>query len=376
MKNEIGKNIKQVGGFSAFIPGSFPPKGLLRSLPQSILIKATEAERLVGKLDGITLTPPDLEFFLHMFVAKDATSSAQIEGTRATLVDAIEKDAGLATEETDADDILFYIKGLEHGLQRLGEFPLSLRIIKEVHAQVMKGARSSHFPDPGQFRKTQNWIGGTLPSNATFVPPPAEEMQNALGDFEKFINDATLTLPMILIGLAHAQFETIHPFLDGNGRAGRLLIPMLLCHQGLLEKPVLFLSTYFKKHQTTYYSVLDAYHHGKVQQWLEFFLDGVIETANDSIKISKAIRKIRDQDMEKIQKLAKRESESGMLILSKLYGRPIVNTKTVTEWSGFSRAGALKLLERFVNLEILEGREQKGTYDRTYIYRRYFKAFQ
>lgn len=374
MKIEIGKDIKQKEGYAAFVPVPFPPKGIFE-LPQSVLIKAAEADRLVGKLDGITHTLPDVEFFLSMFVAKDAESSAQIEGTKATIVDAIEMKGGVAMKETDADDILYYIKALNYGLKRLKEFPLSLRLIREIHSQLMTGARSTHFADPGEFRKSQNWIGGTKPDNASFVPPTVDEMNRALNDLEKFLHNEKATLPIIHAAFAHSQFETIHPFLDGNGRTGRLIITMLLCHRNMLERPVLFLSSYFKKHQKVYYQRLHGYHYGDVEAWINFFLDGVIETANDSILVSKQITKLREDDMAKIQALAKRESESGVLVLRKLYAQPIISTKTIMEWTGFSRVGAQKVIDRFVKLGILNLKDEKETYDRTYIYRKYVNVF-
>ena len=371
---EIGKEIRQKEGFTAFVPKTFPPKGIL-GLPSVLLIKAAEADRLVGKLDGITHTLPDVDFFLSMFVAKDATSSAQIEGTKATIVDALETDVGIAVGQTDADDILFYIKALHYGVERLKSFPFSLRFIRELHGKLMIGARSTHFADPGEFRSSQNYIGGTMPSNAYFVPPPVSEMNRALNDFETFLYDETATPPLIHAGLMHAQFETIHPFLDGNGRTGRLLISMLLCQRRLLERPVLFFSSYFKMHQKAYYQALQDYHDGKVWAWLEFFLDAVIYTANDSIKICKEITNLREEDMAKIQALAKRESESGVAVLRKLYAQPIVATRIIMNWTGFTRAGAQKLIDRFVDLNILEPKDVKETYDRSYIYRNYVNIF-
>lgn len=374
MKIEIGQNIKQIQGFSAFVPHPFPPKGLL-DLTQAILIKAAEADRLVGKLDGITHTLPDVEFFLSMFVAKDAASSSQIEGTKANMADAIEMNAGVSFKKTDADDILYYIKALNYGIERLKEFPLSLRLIREIHSQLMTGARATHFADPGEFRKSQNWIGGTTPNNASFVPPSVDKMNRALNDLEKFLHNEKTTLPLIHTALTHAQFETIHPFLDGNGRTGRLLITMLLFHRNMLERPVLFLSSYFKKHRKVYYQKLHDYHYGEVEPWIDFFLDGVIETANDSILISKQITKLREDDMAKIQSLAKRESESGVLVLRKLYAQPIVSTKIIMEWVKFSRVGSQKLIDRFVKLQILESKDKKDTYDRAYIYKKYMDIF-
>jgi Fic family protein len=370
----IGAITMQKEGFSAFIPDPFPVDGIF-DISTSLLIKAAEADRLVGKLDGITHTLPDLDFFLHMFVAKDAASSSQIEGTRATIMDAIELEAGLATKETDAGDILYYIQALNYGIHRLKDFPLSLRLIKEIHEKLMTGARATHFADPGEFRTSQNWIGGTSPANAIFVPPPKEEMKIALSDLEKFLHNEQAVLPLIHIALSHAQFETIHPFLDGNGRTGRLLITMLLCHRNLLERPVLFLSSYFKKHQKIYYQKLNAYHTGEAEDWVDFFLDGVIDTANQSIAISKEIRALRDADMAKIQILAKRESESGMLVLSKLYAHPVVNTRIIMEWTGFSRPGAQKVIDRFVRMDILKAQKVEGSYDQTYAYERYLRVF-
>jgi Fic family protein len=370
----ITKTINQPQVFRATVPLPFPPKGIF-DVPVELLIKATEAERLIGKLDGITQTLPDIDFFLKMFVAKDAESSAQIEGTRATLIDAIEKAANIDNSSTDAEDILFYIKALNYGIKRSNNFPFTLRFIREIHSQLLTGARSSHFADPGEFRRSQNWIGGTKPSEAVYVPPPVEEMNRSLNDFEKFINTDNLTLPLILIGLAHAQFETIHPFLDGNGRTGRLLITLLLYKNSLLEHPVLFLSSYFKKHQQLYYSKINGYHKGYVDGWLNFFLDGVIETARESIQISEKIRRIRDEDTNKLISLAKRESESGINVLNNLFGSPIITTKTIMDWTGFSRNGAQKLIDRFLKLSIIDLVDQNSEYDRKYKYSKYLKAF-
>jgi Fic family protein len=374
MQISIGKERQQKEGFLAFVPAPYPPAGLFE-FSQQTLIKADEAGRLIGKLDGITHTLPDVDFFLSMFVNKDATSSAQIEGTKATLVDALEMDAGVASKKTDADDILFYVKALNYGIGRLGEFPFSLRFIRELHSQLMTEARSTHFADPGEFRRTQNWIGGTSPSNALYVPPPVPDMRDALDDFEKFLRTKDLTLPIIHAALMHAQFETIHPFLDGNGRTGRLLITMLLYERGLLERPVLFLSSYFKKHQKVYYLRLDGYHNGEVEEWVNFFLDGIIETALDAIRISKEITRLREHDMEKLLALAKRESESGVLVMRNLYAQPIVTTRSVMEWTEFSRTGAQKVIDRFIKLGILDARGEEGTYDRTYVYKKYLNIF-
>jgi Fic family protein len=371
----ICKKEKQPAGYISSVPLKFPNKELF-DVPQNILLKAVEAERLIGKLDGITLTLPAINFFLRMFSYKDATSSSQIEGTQATMADALEMSAEIDADETDAKDILFYIKAMEYGIERLKEFPVSLRFFREIHKKLMYGARATHFSDPGEFRKSQNWIGGTNLTNASFIPVPYTEMNKNLDDLEEFIHNDTSTLPLVAIAYVHAQFETIHPFLDGNGRVGRLLITFLLMKKGILEKPVLFLSSYFRKHKKIYYNKLRGYHDdGEVFEWVDFFLDGVIETAKEAIEITDNIRKIRDEDMEKIQVLAKRESDSGVKVLQYLFENPIVTTKSVMRATGFTRAGAQKVIDRFVNLGILKPEQKEINYDIKYTYDRYFRAF-
>ena len=257
---EIGQLKDQKEGFKAFIPASFPPKGGFEFDPK-ILKKIDEATRLLGKLDGITKLLPDVDFFLSMYLRKDAASSSQIEGTMATMIDAIEAEVqSSANIPEDVDDILHYIKALNYGMKRVQQdnFPMALRFVRELHKQLMDKARTTHYSDPGEFRKSQNWIGGTRPDNARFVPPPVEEMHAALTDLEKFMHSNDDVLTLVKAALIHAQFETIHPFLDGNGRTGRMLITFYLWKEGYLEKPVLFLSSYFKKHQKVYYERLLA----------------------------------------------------------------------------------------------------------------------
>ncbi len=374
-KINICVKIKQPTGYTASVPKSFPNDELF-DIPQNLINKAAEAERLLGKLDGITQILPNMEFFLRMFSYKDATSSSQIEGTQATMADALEASVGIDGGKSDANDIIFYIKALNYGIKRLKNFPISLRFIRELHKELMQGARATHFSNSGEFRATQNWIGGTNLNNATFVPVPPQEMKTSLDDLEKFIYDDTSTLPIINIGYVHAQFETVHPFLDGNGRTGRMLVTFLLVKRNLLENPVLFLSSFFKQHKDVYYDKLRGYQiEGDVFGWLEFFLDGVIETAKDSVEVSKKIRNIRDEDMEKIQGLAKRESESGIKVIVYLFENPIVTTKSIMQATDFTRAGAQRVIDRFVELNILVEQPKEINYDKKYVYDRYFKAF-
>ncbi len=369
----LGKYIKQKDGYSAFIPDFFPPAEL-KEFTHDIITKAALAERLIGKLDGITHILPDSDFFLNMYVIKDATNSAQIEGTRATMMDALEMRAGINVNNTDANDILFYIKALHYGIGRLKDFPFSLRFIKELHKELMMDARSTHFADPGEFRNSQNWIGGATLKTAMFIPPPVNEMKNALSDLENYIHNEAV-MPVLQAGILHAQFETIHPFLDGNGRTGRLLITLFLFERAVLEKPVLFLSSFFRRNQQLYYEKLNAYHSNKPYEWLHFFLDGVIETAKQSIETSAKITNLREQDMRKLQKLGKREATSGVEFLQALFKNPVITNSLVVEIMQFTRTGAAKLIERFVNLDILKAVDENNKYGKVYIYKKYLELF-
>jgi len=373
----IGEFKMQKAGFKAFIPNFFPPKKGF-CFDSKILKKNNEATRLLGKLDGITKLLPNSDFFLLMYLRKDAASSSQIEGTRATMIDAIVAEAKINTDiPEDVDDILHYIKALNFGIKRMtnDNFSMILRFIKELHKQLMQTACATHFSDSGEFRKSQNWIGGTRPDNAHFVPPPIDEMNSALNNLEKFIHTNDTMPTVIKAGIIHAQFETIHPFLDGNGRTGRMLITFYLWKEGYLEKPVLFLSSFFKKHQKLYYEKLFGYHNGNILEWVDFFLDGVIEIANEAIDIVKKITALREKDILKIQKLGKRASESAALVLPKLYTQPIVNVSAIQKWTGFTRAGAQTVIDRFIKLGILTQKNKDQKYGQSYIYKEYIDIF-
>ena len=374
---EIGKLINQPKGFHAFIPNPFPPRDGIEFSP-AILRKDNQATRLLGKLDGITKLLPDADFFLLMYLRKDAASSSQIEGTVATMVDAIEAEVKVSEQiPSDVDDILHYIKALNYGVQRITKdnFPMSLRLVRELHKELMQKARATQYSDPGEFRNSQNWIGGTRPDNARFVPPPVAEMLISLGELEKFMHAEDSIPTVIKAGLIHAQFETIHPFLDGNGRTGRMLITFYLWGKNFLEKPVLFLSSYFKRHQAVYYEKLADYHGGKVLEWIDFFLDGIIEIANEAIDIVGKITILREKDMAKIQTLGKRASESAIQVLPRLYGQPIVNVAIIQKWTGFTRAGAQIVISRFINKGILIPKDKDKKYGQSYVYKEYVDIF-
>lgn len=380
MWKNIGHLVQQPNGFKAFIPLPFPiSEPLILSSYQQVL--HGEAMRLIGKLDGISQLLPDHEFFLWMFVRKEAASSSQIEGTQATMIDAIEADVLPQAERArDVEDIIRYIQALNYGMDRIKDFPISIRFIKELHDKLMKGAQATHNSFPGEFRYTQNWIGGSSPSNATFVPPPPNELAKAMGDLEKFIHAKEDGYPpLIKAALLHAQFETIHPFTDGNGRTGRLLVTMFLWQEKLIHLPLLYLSDFFKKNQETYYSCLQNYHSHPacIDKWLDFFLEGIISTAHSAIAIAADITRIRERDMAKIQCLGKIAAQSAIEVLRNLYRQPIVDVPKIQEWTNTkTRAGAQKIIDRLLELEILVQRNPQKSYGRTYEYRSYLKAFQ
>lgn len=376
-KPQIGRYVAQPQGFKSFTPFAFPPKGGFVIHPR-IYKKHEEAIRLVGKLDGITQLLPDKDFFLLMFIKKDATYSSQIEGTKATLQDAV---SVLVTEEKsrihpDVDDIIHYVDAVNYGVKRTEDLPISLRLIREIHERLMVGARSTQHSYPGEFRRSQNWIGGKTPADASFVPPAPHDMIKSLDDLEKFIHAKDDYPSLVKAGLIHAQFETIHPFVDGNGRTGRMLIAMYLHHSGILELPVLYLSSYFKKHQKLYYQKLHAYHNedSDIDSWLEFFLEGIAEIAESSIKTCARITDLRDKDFAKMQKLGKKSAASTLEIVRKLFGQPIVGVAEIMKWTGFTAPGAYKVIERLRKLEILEPLGN-ADYGQKYIYASYYEIF-
>ena len=377
-KTVIGQYVEQKEGFKAFIPNNFPPKADL-GLSNKLIAKHTEAIRLLGKLDGITELLPDRDWFLTMFVRKDASSSSQIEGTNATMMDAIEREnvEPSTTIPADVDDILHYIDALNYGLDRARTFPFTLRFIRELHEQLMMEARTTHPAYPGEFRIKQNWISGTRPDNARYVPPPVYEMKIALDQLEKFIHADDDYLPLIKAGLLHAQFETIHPFNDGNGRTGRMLITMFLWHKKLLEMPILYLSSYFKQNQKLYYEKLDDYHNeSKVAEWLDFFLDGIIETANSAIATCAAITKLRERDMAKVQILNRTASEATVKVLENLYKMPIAGIADIVKWTGYSERGGYKVIGRLVSMGILSPvKVGDNVYGQKWIYDDYLSLF-
>lgn len=374
---KIGKLIQQSTGYKAFIPNKFPPEEqiILSNKTQQLHAKAV---LMLGKLDGITQLLPDLDFFIFMYIRKEATRSSEIEGTKATIVDVLKSEAEIENGKfpKDVERIIHYIMAMEYGLKRLETLPLSLRFIREIHKVLIEKTVDALGKTPGEFRTSQNWIGGGSPGTAKFVPPTPLEMHRCLNDLEKFLYTKDEYPPLIKAALVHAQFETIHPFLDGNGRAGRLLTTFYLCKLGILERPVLYLSEYFLNNQKAYYDSLQEYQqeNADVSIWLNFFLDGVAIIATEAIETSKKINILRQKDVVKIQSLGRR-AKNGVIVLENLYKLPIISVKKVEEWTQLSRPQANDLVKKLVELEILEQRDKDVEYGREFWYKNYLNLF-
>ena len=374
MENVIGRNVGQLEGYNAFIPSNICD--IKFELTEDTLKSAHDAALAVGKLDGVSKLLPDIDFFLFMYIRKDATHSSNIEGTQATLIESIEQEAKVSSRvPEDVSDIIQYIKAMNRGFESLEQIPISNRFIRLLHGELMEGGRESHYSDPGNFRTSQNWIGGRTPQKASFVPPPPSEVNKLMGELESFIHRRDNIPPVVKAGIIHAHFETIHPFLDGNGRTGRLLITFFLSEQKMLEKPILFLSSFFMGYRQQYYDSLRSYHGGEYKKWIDFFLSGVAQTANESIEVAEKIVKIRESDMGKISGLSRRASETALRIYPNLFALPIVNVARVAEWGGLTRTGAQKVINRFVDMGILKPRNPDKSYGRSYEYEEYLRVF-
>jgi len=340
----------------AFVPAPLPPKPALDWQPQTREL-FDQALLALGRLDSASKFLPDTHVLLYMYVRKEAVVSSMIEGTQSSLSDLLlfELDELPGVPIDDVREVSNYVAALDHGLKRLRDgFPLSLRLIREVHAVLLRDGRGEKF-SPGEFRSSQNWIGGTRPGNARFVPPPAQELSECLSDLEKFINDQHVKTPALLkAALAHVQFETIHPFLDGNGRVGRLLITLILCEQGVLRLPLLYISLYFKTHRQQYYDLLNTVREdGDWEAWLEYFAQATITTANQATRIAKQLHDLSLHDRDIISTLG-RAAPSAVLVHKALMERPIATSPTIVQISGVSAATVNKALERLQKLGLVE----------------------
>ena len=346
---EAGKYIQQLEGYAAFVPSGLPPEPAIK-IDEEMQSLLSKADRALGRLDGSIQSLPNPELFVFMYVRKEAVLSSQIEGTQASLGDILEVEAQIfdPLRPDDTEEILNYVGAMNYGLERLRELPMSLRLIREIHSRLMLGVRGQHA-SPGEFRTTQNWIGapGATLNSASFVPPPPSELSRLLGDFEKYIHEENSTPLLIRLGLIHAHFETLHPFLDGNGRVGRLLITFLLCQQEVLLKPVLYLSHYLKRNRAEYYDRLQAIRdRGDWESWMKFFLRGVSEVANEATETSRKIVQMREQHREILIENLGRGAASALKLLETLYRRPIFTVANVAELLAMSPQAANTLTDR------------------------------
>lgn len=377
MRNEtagrLGRFVETaVGGerVKAFVPPPLPPNPPLEIT--GLLTRLSAAERALGRLDGVSILLPNKELFLYMYVRKEAVLSSQIEGTQSTLSDLLrfETEAISGEPVDDIREVSNYVDAMMFGLERMRQLPLSLRLIREMHQRLLDSGRGGRG-SPGEFRTSQNWIGGTRPGNAMFVPPPANEVMTCLGDWERFIHEETPSIPpLIKAGLIHVQFETIHPFLDGNGRLGRLLITLFLCATGVLQQPLLYLSLYFKSRRPDYYRLLqEVREYGTWEAWLEFFLDGVAETADQAFETANRIARLFHDDRERIVRESERTG-SVLQIHEIMRTSPYLTAASAAKRSGLTVPtvnAALDQLQRLGVVEEATGRRR----GRVFVYRAY-----
>jgi Fic family protein len=355
----------------AFVPPPLPPDPPVRLEGlQQILEQANQA---VGRLDGLASILPDLSLFIYTYVRKEAVLSSQIEGTQSSLSDLLmfENDEVPGVPIEDVQEVSNYVAAMNHGLTRLRSgFPLSIRLICEIHDTLLSHGRGSE-KQPGEFRRSQNWIGGTRPGNAAFVPPPPEMVMECMGSLELFLHDDRPDIPLLIkAGLLHAQFETIHPFLDGNGRLGRLLITFLLCAKGVIREPILYLSLYLKANRAAYYELLDRVRaKGDWEVWLEFFLTGVKETSDQAASAARQIVDLFARHQAKIEAIG-RPAASVLRVFQHMQRNPIVSIPASAQKIGISAPTVAKSLEHMRQLGILRevtGRERH----RLFVYEQY-----
>jgi Fic family protein len=355
----------------AFIPPPLPPipavelSGLHHQLDR--------ANQGLGRLNGMTRLLPDVRFLLYLYVRKEALVSSQIEGTQSSFTDLLlfENEAVPSVPIEDVEEVSNYVAAMQHGLRRLrGGFPLSLRLIREIHAILLRGGRGANR-SPGEFRRTQNWIGGSRPGNASFVAPPPERLMECLDGFERFLNDERHRLPILVeAGLVHVQFECIHPFLDGNGRVGRLLITLLLCSKGVLTEPLLYPSLYLKTNRSQYYDLLQRVRtDGAWEDWLAFFLDGIAAAAQEAADTAERTLRLFANDRQKIQKLG-RAATSALRVQELMQRNPFVRIRTAAKTLKLTIPTVTSALNHLVRLGVVKEISRKRR-DRLFAYSRY-----
>jgi len=374
--HRAGTLVAQAAGYEAFIPSDLPPGDLVLSPP--FLHKLSKADRALARLDGAVTTLPNPDLFIYMYVRREAVLSSQIEGTQASMIDVLqfeaERDRG--EQEVPVGEVINYIDALRYGLGRLKTLPISLRLVREIHAHLMKDVRGGEpHKTPGEFRTTQNWWGGSSPGNARFVPPPPGDMKRSLQEWEGYVHRRDDLPDLVHIALLHAQFETIHPFLDGNGRIGRLLISLLLAERKILEQPLLYLSIFFKEHKAAYYDRLQAIRDdGEWEPWLDFFVEGVAVVAAEATDTARKILALRERDRARIADLGRRSGNAHRL-LDWLFRQPVVTVKLVERVLKISQPAANALIASMSQAKILK--EITGyKRNRRFAYDSYLKLFE
>ncbi|MBR1915889.1 MAG: Fic family protein [Alphaproteobacteria bacterium] len=356
--------------FEAYIPNALPPKPDIDLSEVSLLLE--KANQAIGQLNGVVEATVDPSVLNYMYVRKEAVLSSQIEGTQSTLDDLLKYESeqihGILV--ADASEVSSYVAALNHGLKRIKDgFPLSLRLIREIHKILLTNSRGQ-TKLPGEFRSSQNWIGGTRPGNARFVPVPPDKLMTVLGDLEVFMNNEDTIPNLIKAALIHVQFETIHPFLDGNGRVGRLLITLFLCVKGVLDSPFLYLSLFFKKNRSLYYDALNGVRQdGDWENWIKFFLEGVIETANDAKTTLIAIQNIFSADSKKIKTLG-RATQSALKVFTAFQKKPMLTVAEIVKMIDSTKPTVIKSLNHLIDLKILENNSEKK-WGQIYTYKGY-----
>lgn len=377
--NRTGYLRKNSSGYESFVPNKLPPNPQI-SIDEEMQKLLSDADRKLGRLDGITQILPNPELFVAMYVKKEAVLSAQIEGTQASLVDVLNESVDGKKNEFTRDgviEVVNYVNALNFGLKRINELPLSLRLIREIHGELLKNVRGSN-KNPGEFRTSQNWIGpaGCNLSEAAFIPPNPSDMEEALGQLEEYFYDVSYIPQLIKIAIIHAQFETIHPFLDGNGRMGRLLITFWLCNQKILSKPLLYLSYYFKYNRAEYYQrLMDVRLKGDWENWIKFFLRGVSSVSDEATESAKKIIGLQQKYAGIIEKMSHTSSNYTSL-LNSLFDNPIITKADVTKLLGVSTNTASSIVDAFCEIGILHDYTPNKQRYKEYVFTEYLNILR
>lgn len=367
--NRAGKLKKMQSDYDCFEPN--PLQDLKINIDEEMNLLINNSYLLLGRLDGMAITLPDIDLFVSMYVQKEAVISSQIEGTQASLVDVLQRDRN-NEKIKDTEEIVNYIRATHFAFDRLNSLPLCMRLIRETHAVLLSKVRGEEKM-PGDFRKSQNWIGqaGSTLIDESFIPPAVDEMHICLNDLEKYIHEDSNISNLIKIALIHYQFETIHPFLDGNGRMGRLLIVLFLKEQGITHYPVLYLSYFFKKNRNRYYELLNNVRiKGEFEEWIKFFIEGVCEVSEDAINSIQKIVDLKMKDMDKIRSIPKGNVSNLLTVYDYLLKHPFVETEDIKNLLDVSTPTISRILDNLVDMEILELVEDKKRY-RQYVYKKY-----